>query len=58
MPQFCRPCFLLSLGSVALRVEPPEELGLSGPAVSHLLLAMGTASLHWTLLRRAPICQY
>lgn len=50
--------FLVTLGSVALSFEAPDEWGLSTAAVQNLLLACGAASLHRTLIRRAPICQY
>ena len=52
-------CWSLAAYAVAAsEAEPPEETGLSSAAVQHLLLAVGTLSLHRVMLRRAPICQY
>ena len=52
-------CWSLAAYAVAAsEAELPEETGLSSAAVQHLLLAVGTLSLHRVMLRRAPICQY
>ena len=50
--------FLVTLGSVASSFEAPDESDLSTAAIQNLLLACGAASLHRTLMKRAPICQY
>lgn len=50
--------FLVTLGSVASSFEVPDDSGFSTAAIQNLLLGAGAASLHRTLLRRAPICQY
>ena len=50
--------FLVTLGSVASSFEAPDESGLSTAAIQNLRLACGAASLHRTLMKRAPICQY
>ena len=49
---------LAAVAVAASGVDPPEETGLSAAALQHLLIALGTLSLHRTLLRRAPVCQY
>jgi len=50
--------FLVALGSAASSFEAPDESGFSTAAIQNLLLACGAASLHRTLMKRAPICQY